>query len=104
MLRLPTLLEFKLTAMNRFFINMRVCALLIVGVLPVLASGQSATPATIGHVALLGGNENVEVEIKASQRIKPQVRVLTGRNVRSSIFPAHCLRALFEMSLYRAGR
>jgi hypothetical protein len=78
MLRLPTLLEFKLTAMNRFLRNMRVCALLIAGLLPVLASGQSATPATIDHVALLGGNENVEVEIKASQRITPQVRVLTG--------------------------
>ena len=78
MLRLPALLEFKLTAMNRFLRNMRVCALLIVGLLPVLASGQSATPATIDHVALLGGNENVEVEIKASQRITPQVRVLTA--------------------------
>ena len=78
MLRLPTLLEFKLTAMNHFFRNMRICALLIVCVLPVLASGQSATPATIDHVTLLGGNENVEVEIKDSRRITPQVRVLTG--------------------------
>ena len=57
---------------------MRTCALLIVCMLPVLASGQSATPATIDHVALLGGNENVEVEIKASRRIVPQLRVLTG--------------------------
>ena len=78
MLRLPALLEFNLTAMNRLFRNMLVCAPLIVCVLPVLASGQSATPATIDHVALLGGNENVEVEITASRRITPQVQVLTG--------------------------
>src|SRR5882724_3445226 len=78
MLRLPALLEFNLTAMNRLFRNMLVCALLTVCVLPVLASRQSATAATIDHVALLGGNENVEVEITASRRITPQVRVLTG--------------------------
>jgi hypothetical protein len=64
--------------MSRFFRNMRTCALLIVCVLPVLASGRSVTPATIDHVALLGGNENVEVEIKASQRIRAQVQVLIG--------------------------
>src|SRR5256885_14957639 len=76
--RLPALLKFNLTPMNLLFRNMLVCALLTVCVLPVLATGQSATPATIDHVALLGGNENVEVEITASRRITPQVRVLTG--------------------------
>src|SRR5882724_8931225 len=80
MRRLPTLLEFKLTAMNRFFRKMRACTLLVVGLLSVLAEGQSASAAlaTINQVALLGGIENVEVEITASQRITPQVQVLTG--------------------------
>ena len=80
MLRLPTLLEFKLTAMSRFFRNMRACTLLIVAMLPMLASGQSATPAvaTVNRIALLGGSANVEVEITASRRITPQVQVLTG--------------------------
>ena len=66
--------------MNRFFRNMRAYTLLVVGLLSVLAEGQSATPAvaTINRVALLGGIENVEVEITASQRMTPQVQVLTG--------------------------
>ena len=64
--------------MNRFFRNIRVCSLLIVGLLPVLVAGQSATPATIDHVALLGGSVNLEVEITASRRITPQVQVLSG--------------------------
>ena len=66
--------------MNRFFRNMRAYTLLVVGLLSVLAEGQSATPAvaTINRVALLGGIENVEVEITASQRITPQVLVVNG--------------------------
>jgi len=90
MLRLPTLLEFKLTAMSRFFRNMRACTLLIVAMLPMLASGQSATPAvaTVNRIALLGGSANVEVEITASQRITPQVQVLTGPERLVIDFPA----------------
>ena len=66
--------------MTRLFTNVLGRALLGVSMLPVLATGQSATPvaATVNRVALLGGNENVEVEITASQRITPQVLVVNG--------------------------
>ena len=66
--------------MNRLFRNVFGGALLAVSLLPVLATGQSATQAaaTIDHIALLGGNQNVEVEITASQRITPQLQVVHG--------------------------
>jgi hypothetical protein len=65
--------------MTRLFTNVLGRALLVVSMLPVLATGQSATQsATVNRVALLGGTENVEVEITASQRITPQVLVLSG--------------------------
>lgn len=66
--------------MNRLFRNVLGRGLVAVSMLPVLATGQSATQAaaTIDHIALLGGNQNVEVEITASQRITPQVQVVTG--------------------------
>ena len=69
---------------------MRACTLLIVAMLPMLASGQSATPAvaTVNRIALLGGSANVEVEITASQRITPQVQVLTGPERLVIDFPA----------------
>ena len=66
--------------MIRPFTNVLGRALLVVSMLPVLATGQSATQsaATVNRVALLGGSENVEVEITASQRITPQVLVLSS--------------------------
>lgn len=66
--------------MDRLFRNVLVPALLVVSMLSVLAAGQSAIqgPATINEIAALGGSENVEVEITASQRITPQVMVVTG--------------------------
>jgi len=66
--------------MTRLITNVLGRALLVVSMLPALANGQSATQsaATVDRVALLGGNENVEVEITASQRITPQVLVVNG--------------------------
>ena len=80
MRRLHTLLEFTLRAMNPLPRNVLTCVLSVVSMLPVLATGQSAplAAATVDHIALLGGTENVEVEITASQRITPQVLALTG--------------------------
>ena len=65
--------------MTRLFRNVLGGSLLVVSMLPVLA-GRSAAQgaATIDHIALLGGSENLEVEIIASQRITPQVLVLSG--------------------------
>ena len=92
MQRLLTLLEFRLRTENkelrtenlrpmpRPLRNVLSRALLAVSMLPALATGQSATQSavTINRVALLGGSEHVEVEISTSQRITPQVLVLTG--------------------------
>ena len=66
--------------MPRLFTNVLGRALLVASMLPVLATGQSAaqSAATVNRVALLGGNESVEVEITASQRITPQVQVVNG--------------------------
>jgi hypothetical protein len=66
--------------MPRLFTNVLGRALLIASMLPVLATGQSAaqSAATVNRVALLGGNESVEVEITASQRITPQVLAVNG--------------------------
>jgi AMIN domain len=66
--------------MPRLFTNVLGRALLVASMLPVLATGQSAaqSAATVNRVALLGGNESVEVEITASQRITPQVLVVNG--------------------------
>jgi len=66
--------------MTRLFTNALGPVLLVVSILPLLATAQSATQsaATVNRVALLGGNENVEVEITASQRITPQVLVVNG--------------------------
>lgn len=66
--------------MNRLFTNVFAGALLVGIILPALAAGQPAVDAaaTVDHIALLGGNENVEVEIAVSQRITPQVLVLSG--------------------------
>jgi hypothetical protein len=63
--------------MNRPLTNVFAGALLVVSMLPALARAQSAT-ATVDRIALLGGSENVEVEIMASQRITAQVLALTG--------------------------
>jgi hypothetical protein len=63
--------------MNRLFTNVFAGALLVVSMLPAPARAQSAT-ATVDRIALLGGSENVEIEISASQRMTPQVLVLTG--------------------------
>jgi hypothetical protein len=63
--------------MNRLFTSVFVGALLVVSMLPALARAQSAT-ASVDRIALLGGSENVEIEIRASQRMTPQVQVLTG--------------------------
>src|SRR5438445_12367981 len=65
--------------MTRLFRNVLGRALLVVSMLPVLARPSAAqATATIDHIALLGGSENVEVEIIASQRITPQVLALSG--------------------------
>ena len=66
--------------MPRLFTNVLGRALLVASMLPVLATGQSAaqSAATVNRVALLGGNESVEVEITASQRITPQVLAVNG--------------------------
>jgi hypothetical protein len=68
--------------MNRVFKNvlgrvLKVVSLFVLA--PALATAQSSTltGATIDHIALLGGNQSVEVEISASQRITPQIQVLT---------------------------
>jgi hypothetical protein len=63
--------------MNRLFTNVFAGALLVVSMLPAPARAQSAT-ASVDRIALLGGSENVEVEINVSQRMTPQVQVLTG--------------------------
>ena len=63
--------------MNRLFTNVFAGALLVVSMLPAPARAQSGA-ATIDRIALLGGSENVEVEIIASQRITAQVLALTG--------------------------
>jgi hypothetical protein len=63
--------------MNRLFTNVFAGALLVVSMLPAPARAQSAT-ASVDRIALLGGSENVEIEISASQRMTPQVQVLTG--------------------------
>jgi hypothetical protein len=63
--------------MSRLFANLFAGALLIVSMMPALAGAQEGM-ATVDRIALLGESENVEVEIIASQRITPQVLVLTG--------------------------
>jgi AMIN domain len=86
--------------MTRLFTNVLGRALLVVSMLPVLATGQSAT--TIDHIALLGRSENVEIEITASQRITPQVLVLSGPDRLVIDFPgALPARTLHDLSLAR---
>jgi AMIN domain-containing protein len=63
--------------MNGLFTNVFAGALLVVSMLPAPARAQSAT-ASVDRIALLGGSGNVEIEIRASQRMTPQVQVLTG--------------------------
>jgi hypothetical protein len=77
---------------------------LVVSMLPLPATAQSATQsaATVNRVALLGGNENVEVEITASRRITPQVLVVNGPERLVIDFPgALPARTLHNLSVAR---